>query len=65
MSTAMRHGMPIAYLCNGQRVPEDLHAASNRRVWLVRAAMRLRDRAPPRRDEAYLARHFGRGQAHA
>jgi flagellar biosynthesis protein FlhF len=65
MSTAMRHGMPIAYLCNGQRVPEDLHAASNRRVWLIRAAMRLRDRAPPRRDEAYLARHFGRGQAHA
>jgi flagellar biosynthesis GTPase FlhF len=57
--------MPIAYLCNGQRVPEDLHAASNRRVWLIRAAMRLRDRAPPRRDEAYLARHFGRGQAHA
>jgi len=65
MSTAMRHCMPIAYLCNGQRVPEDLHAASNRRVWLIRAAMRLRDRAPPRRDEAYLARHFGRGQAHA
>src|SRR5271166_2407997 len=65
MSTAMRHDMPIAYLCNGQRVPEDLHPASNRRVWLVRAAMRLRDWGPPRRDEAYLARHFGRGQAHA
>jgi len=52
-------------LCNGQRVPEDLHAASQRRVWLIRAAMRLRDRVPPQRDEAYLARHFGRGQAHA
>jgi flagellar biosynthesis protein FlhF len=65
MSTAMRHSMPIAYLCNGQRVPEDLHAASQRRVWLIRAAMRLRDRVPPQRDEAYLARHFGRGQAHA
>ncbi|MGA2780076.1 MAG: flagellar biosynthesis protein FlhF [Steroidobacteraceae bacterium] len=65
MSTALRHKLPIAYLCNGQRVPEDLHEAQSRRVWLVRAAMRLRERAPPRRDEAYLARHFGRGQAHA
>jgi flagellar biosynthesis protein FlhF len=44
ISTAMRHRLPIAYLCNGQRVPEDLHGAFTRRVWLVRAAMRLRDR---------------------
>ncbi len=65
MSTALRHGMPIAYLCNGQRVPEDLHSAFQHRVWMVRAAMLFRDRVAPRRDEAYLARHFGRGQAHA
>jgi flagellar biosynthesis protein FlhF len=66
LSTAMRHRLPIAYFCNGQRVPEDLHAAFTRRVWLVRAAMRLRQgAAAPPRDEQYLARHFGRGQIHA
>ena len=65
MSTALRHRLPIAYLCNGQRVPEDLHSAFQHRVWMVRAAMLFRDRVAPRRDEAYLARHFGRGQAHA
>jgi len=65
MSTAIRHSLPIAYLCNGQRVPEDLHDALQRRIWLVRMALRLGARAPSRRDESYLARHFGGSQAHA
>jgi flagellar biosynthesis protein FlhF len=64
MSTAIRHSLPIAYLCNGQRVPEDLHDALHRRIWLVRMALRLGARAPTTRDEAYLARNFGRSQAH-
>ncbi len=67
ISTAIRNRLAIAYLCNGQRVPEDLHSAYQRRVWLVRAARRLRERrGPVARDEAYLAKHFGREeQAHA
>ena len=65
MSAAIRHALPIAYLCNGQRVPEDLHGALQRRIWLVRLAMRLRARAPAQRDESYLARHFGRSHAQA
>jgi flagellar biosynthesis protein FlhF len=64
MSTAIRHSLPIAYLCNGQRVPEDIHDALQRRIWLVRMALRLGARAPTTRDEAYLARNFGRSQAH-
>jgi len=65
ISTALRHEMKIAYLCNGQRVPEDLHAAHQRRVWLVRAAQKLMQHAPLKRDDAYYARNFGRAQAHA
>jgi flagellar biosynthesis protein FlhF len=65
ISTAVRHRMKIAYLCNGQRVPEDLHSAHRHRVWLVRAAHQLRDKSPSRHDAAYHARHFGRGQLHA
>jgi flagellar biosynthesis protein FlhF len=64
ISTALRHRLPIAYLCNGQRVPEDLHSAHQRRVWLVRAALKLKEHAPPRGD-AYLAHNFGRAPAHA
>ncbi|MFI4891049.1 MAG: flagellar biosynthesis protein FlhF [Steroidobacterales bacterium] len=66
MSTALRHRLPIAYLCNGQRVPEDVHSAYQRRVWLVRAARKFKERRGPIRDEGYLARQFGRQElAHA
>ncbi len=65
ISTALRHKLRIAYLCNGQRVPEDLYAAHEKRVWLVKSAVKLKEKAPPRVDEAYFARHFGGVQAHA
>ena len=65
ISTTLRHKLKIAYLCNGQRVPEDLHAAHQRRVWLVRAAHKLMEHAPLKRDDAYSTRNFGRAQAHA
>jgi flagellar biosynthesis protein FlhF len=65
ISTVLRHKLKIAYICNGQRVPEDLHASHLKRIWLVRAALELGQRSPAARDEAYLARNFGRASAHA
>jgi flagellar biosynthesis protein FlhF len=65
LSTTLRHRLKIAYVCDGQRVPEDLHAAHERRVWLVRAALALKERRLPVRDEGYLARNFGGASAHA
>jgi flagellar biosynthesis protein FlhF len=64
ISTTLRHRLKIAYVCNGQRVPEDLHAAREKRIWLVSAAHQLKLRIA-RRDDAYCARNFGRVQAHA
>jgi flagellar biosynthesis protein FlhF len=65
MSAALRHRLKIAYICDGQRVPEDLHAAHRRRVWLVRTALALKEGRPALRDEAYYVRNFGRAHAHA
>jgi flagellar biosynthesis protein FlhF len=64
ISTTVRHRLKIAYVCDGQRVPEDMHAAHQKRVSLIRAALSLKDGRPVVRDEAYLARNFGRGSAH-
>ncbi len=64
ISTTMRHRLKIAYVCDGQRVPEDMHAAKQKRVSLISAAFALKDSKPIVRDEAYLARNFGRGSAH-
>ena len=63
ISTTLRHKLKIAYICDGQRVPEDLHPAYQKRVWLVRAALNLKSDAPPR-DRAHYARTFGRARAH-
>jgi flagellar biosynthesis protein FlhF len=65
LSTALRHKLPIAYLCNGQRVPEDVHSAHERRVWLVRAALKLKERTPTQFNASYFANNFGRATAHA
>jgi flagellar biosynthesis protein FlhF len=65
ISTVLRHRLKIAYLCDGQRIPEDLHASHTKRVWLARAAQQLKEGAPPTRDQAYFARNFGRASAHA
>lgn len=65
LSAALRHRLKIAYVCDGQRVPEDLHSAHRRRVWLVRTALALKQAKPALRDEAYYIRNFGRAGAHA
>jgi flagellar biosynthesis protein FlhF len=64
ISTTMRHRLKIAYVCDGQRVPEDMYAAKQKRVSLISAALSLKEGRPIVRDEAYLARNFGRGSAH-
>jgi flagellar biosynthesis protein FlhF len=66
LSTTLRHKLPIAYLCNGQRVPEDLHSAHQHRVWLARTAQTLRSRAAARPGPPpNFARQFSRVHAHA
>ena len=65
LSAIIRHKLKIAYVCDGQRIPDDLHASQQRRIWLVKAAQDLKRNAPRLHDEAYLARTFGRMPAHA
>src|SRR3984893_11834922 len=64
LSTILRHKLRIAYLCNGQRVPEDLHAAYDRRLWLARTAKKLRENAPARLNDGYLTQNLERAHAH-
>lgn len=62
LSVAMRHALPFAWLGDGQRVPDDFHAAAPKRVWLVKGALKLatRSRSFGCIDDAYLAEHFGK-----
>jgi flagellar biosynthesis protein FlhF len=59
LSLAIRAGLPIAYLCDGQRVPEDLHLAAPKRFWLMHSAVKLTQSAVVSPDENELAVSFG------
>ena len=39
LSALIRADLPLAYVCDGQRVPEDLHLGVQRLGWLVKQAM--------------------------
>ncbi|MGI9257529.1 MAG: flagellar biosynthesis protein FlhF [Gammaproteobacteria bacterium] len=59
LSLAIQNEMPVAYLSDGQRVPEDLDLAGPKRTWLMqRAAQLVRDHEDDP-DEDELAREFG------
>ena len=66
LSVVIRHALPIAWLADGQRVPDDIASAQAKRVWIVKRAARLGQEVPAVGDvdDAYLAGHFGKVVAH-
>jgi flagellar biosynthesis protein FlhF len=59
LSLAIGTGLPIAYLSDGQRVPEDLHRAAPKRFWLLQNALKLAANGTTAPDEHELADRFG------
>ncbi len=57
ISALIRSRLPLAYVANGQRVPEDLHCARPRRTWLVKSALELMSRQGEL-NEDYMADHY-------
>ncbi|MFA5940088.1 MAG: flagellar biosynthesis protein FlhF [Sinimarinibacterium sp.] len=57
LSTVIRHGLTINYLCDGQRVPEDIRQA--RADQLVLRAMQLSRQCPADIHDGALALQFG------
>lgn len=62
ISALTRHAVPLAYMSEGQRIPEDLSAA--RAHQLVARAVELARRSGAQTDEELLSLRFG-GVAHA
>ncbi len=65
LSVLIRHGLPMLYLCTGQRVPEDLHLAHGKHAWLVERAVKLRRQSGRLADEDFLADQYGKVAAYA
>ena len=66
ISTLIRHSLPIAYLSDGQRIPDDLHMAEKKRLWLINQAVECMEASDPRINERIMAENFAEaGLAHA
>jgi flagellar biosynthesis protein FlhF len=63
LSAAVTHQLPIAWMSDGQRVPEDLHLANAPE--LVARATHIMNRTGPRIDEDLVSLSFGREIANA
>ena len=63
-SVLIRASLPLAYVANGQRVPEDLHLARARQAWLVKAAVELIDPQDLAVNDEYLAENFAEVASH-
>jgi flagellar biosynthesis protein FlhF len=59
LSLAIASRLPVAYLSDGQRVPEDLHRAAPKRFWLLHNALKLSANSGVTPDENELADRFG------
>lgn len=57
-SVLMRSTLPLAYIANGQRVPDDLHLAKSRQSWLVKAAVEMMHKQDFPITDDYLAQQF-------
>ncbi|MEM1176461.1 MAG: flagellar biosynthesis protein FlhF [Pseudomonadota bacterium] len=58
ISAAIRHDLPIAWLADGQRIPDDLHPAARKRLWLVNQALECAQASQPRIDERVMAENY-------
>ncbi|HWM29172.1 MAG TPA: flagellar biosynthesis protein FlhF [Woeseiaceae bacterium] len=60
ISALIRHELKAAWLSDGQRIPDDLHLAEKKKLWLVNQAVECLDRGEQRIDERTMAENYGR-----
>jgi len=66
LGSLIRHDLPAAYLSDGQRIPDDLHAAARKRLWLVNQAIDCSKASGIKINEEQMIERFASvGAAHA
>jgi flagellar biosynthesis protein FlhF len=58
MSTLIRNNLPAAFFSDGQRIPDDLHNAASKKLWLVNQAIDCLESSQVRVDERTMAEKY-------
>jgi len=65
MSALIRNNLPLVYLADGQRVPDDLYPAEKKKLWLINQAVDGMEASQPRMSERLMAENYSEmGAAH-
>ncbi|MEM7611560.1 MAG: hypothetical protein AAF270_07785, partial [Pseudomonadota bacterium] len=59
LTVLIRDALPLAYICDGQRVPDNLEIAAKRKLWLINHAVQASMSDDYLPDETYMADQFG------
>jgi len=60
MSVLIRNNLPAAWLSDGQRIPDDLHPAARKKLWLVNQAVECMEASHPRITERTMAEDYAK-----
>ena len=58
IGSMIRRKLPATWFCDGQRIPDDLHSASRKKLWLVNQAVECMETSEPAIDERYMAENY-------
>ncbi len=58
ISTLIRNDLPAAFFTDGQRIPDDLHAAARKKLWLVNQAIECIESSRATIDERTMAENY-------
>lgn len=58
ISALIRNDLSALWLSDGQRIPDDLHSAARKRLWLVNQAVECMEASEPRIDERTMAENY-------
>lgn len=58
MSALIRHDLPAAFFSDGQRIPDDLHSAAHKKLWLVNQAIECMESSCPNVNERTMAENY-------
>ncbi|NOX67774.1 MAG: flagellar biosynthesis protein FlhF [Gammaproteobacteria bacterium] len=58
ISALIRNDLPALWFSDGQRIPDDLHTAARKRLWLINQAVECMEASEPRVDERTMAENY-------
>lgn len=63
LSALIRRQLALAWITDGQHIPDDLHAAERRKLWLLKRAVDCIEASEPQIDEMMMAERYGKVSA--